>query len=461
MLRPRRRLDRRILRVALPAAGSSLVLVIHRAVDMAWIRALGTDAVASLTISTVAVWMYAAVGWLVAMGLTALVARYAGALRPAAAGYIAAQGLRWAAALGAVCAVVGWFVAPFLFGAADAAPAVREAGLLYTRIYWVGGAFVLLQFAGDAVFRAHGNAQTPFKIAVIALLLNIGLDPLLIWGWGPIPAMGVPGAALATVLAAVAGAAMVLGTLYRHGYLRRTQPAETEMRFRDDTRIGQVNRLGLDRTVFLRMARVGTPTFAASLLFNLILLELLRIASAAGGPAAQAGLGIGHTGEGIAYVLCLGWSAAASSLVGRHMGAGQLQAAERAAWRAGLQCASLCLLWGIVLFVFADELAWLWAKDAAAQGHAASYFRIVSLCLVPQAYELVLDGAFGGAGMTVPPMVVGVTLSLLRIPLAWWAAFDLGLGVEGIWWVICVTAAVRGIAVAYWFSRGTWKTRSV
>jgi Na+-driven multidrug efflux pump len=213
--------------------------------------------------------------------------------------------------------------------------------------------------------------------------------------------------------------------------------------------------------LFLRIARVGTPTFAASLLFNLILLELLRVASAVGGPAAQAGLGIGHTGEGMAYVLCLGWSAAASSLVGRHMGAGQLKTAEKAAWRAAFQCGALCLVWGVVLFVFADEIAWLFAKDAAAQVHAASYFQIVALCLVPQAYELVLDGAFGGAGMTIPPMVVGISLSLLRIPLSWWAAFELGLGVEGIWWVICITAAVRGVIVAWWFSRGTWKTRSV
>lgn len=438
-----------------------MVLVIHRAVDMAWIRELGTDAVASLTISTVSVWMYAAVGWLVAMGLGALVARYSGAGRKAAAGYVAVQGLRWAAVLGLLCSVVGWFIAPLLFRVAEALPEVRAAGLVYTRIYWVGGAFVLMQFACDSIFRAHGNTKTPFKIAAVALLLNVLLDPLLIWGWGPVPAWGVPGAALATVLAAVAGASLSFLALLRAGHLRKAQPPETEMRFHEATRVGRAGLLGLDGAVFRRMARVGTPTFAASLLFNLILLELLRIASAAGGPAAQAGLGVGHTGEGIAYVLCLGWSAAANSLVGRHMGAGQIRAAEKAAWRSALQCAALCLAWALVLFVFADGLAWLWAKDAAAQGYAASYFRIVSLCLVPQAFELVLDGAFGGAGMTVPPMVIGTTLSFARIPLSWWAVFDLGLGVEGIWWVICITAAVRGILVAYWFSRGTWKTRTV
>lgn len=454
-------LDRRILWLALPAAGSSMVQLVHRAVDLAWIRSLGTEAVASLTISSVSVWMFAAVGWLVAMGLTAVVARYVGAAQREGARYVGAQGLGWAAAVGTLGAFAGWFVAPLFFEASEAEPVVTQAGLAYTRIYWGGGAFVLLQVAGDAIFRAHGNTATPFKIAVTTLVLNVVLDPVLIWGWGPVPALGVPGAAWATVLSSVVGGGLSVLALLRHRHLQRARPADQELRLDARTRLGRPGLLGLDGSIFRRIARVGTPTMAASVLFNLILLEMLRVAQAAGGPAAQAGLGIGHTGEGFAFVLCLGWSAAAASLVGRHMGAGEIDLAERAAWRAALQAGAICLVWGLVMFVFDRELAWLFAERADARAHAASYFRIVALCLVPQAYELVLDGAFGGAGKTVPPMVVGVSLAALRIPLAWWAAFDLGLGVEGIWWVICATAALRGVAVATWFSRGTWKTRSV
>jgi len=457
----RRGLDRRILRLALPAAGSSMVLIIHRAVDLAWIRELGTDAVAALTVSTISVWMLAAAGWLVGMGLTALVARYSGAERRDAAGYVGAQGLRWAALLGLLTGVLGWFLAPVIFIAADAEPEVLAAGLPYTRIYWGAAVFVLLQFSSDAIFRAHGNTKTPFKIAIATLLLNVVLDPLLIWGFGPIPAMGVPGAALATGIAALSGAGFGILALLRHRHLQRAQPAESEMRFDDTTRLGTPGGLGFDRAILFRIARVGMPTFVANILFDAILLVMLRIATEAGGPAAQAGLGIGHTGEGIAYVLCLGWAAAASALVGRHMGARQVRAAEKAAWRCALQCAALCLVWSLVLLIFAEQIAGLFAKDAAAQAYAVSYFRIVSLCLVPQAFEIVLDGAFGGAGKTVPPMVIGVLFSAARIPLSWWAAFDLGMGVEGIWWVICITAALRGVVVAYWFSRGTWKSRSV
>jgi putative MATE family efflux protein len=338
---------------------------------------------------------------------------------------------------------------------------VTQAGLAYARIYWGGGVFVLLQLAGDAVFRARGNTVTPLRIAITTLVLNVVLDPLLIWGWGPVPALGVAGAALATVLASLAGAGLSVLALLRRGHLQRSRPPDAELRLVASTRLGHPGRLGLDATILGRMARVGTPTMAASVGFNLILLEMLRVAQRAGGPAAQAGLGIGHTGEGIAFVICLGWSAAAASLVGRHLGAGQVRAAEKAAWRSALQCGALCLVWALALFLLDEPIAALFAEEPAAQAYAASYFRIVALCLVPQAYELVLDGAFGGAGMTVPPMVVGLSLAAARIPLAWWAAFDLGLGVDGIWWVICATAALRGLIVAAWFARGTWKTRSV
>jgi putative MATE family efflux protein len=457
----RRSLDARILRLALPAAASSLVLVVHRAVDLAWIRGLGTEAVASLTVGNVSVWIFYAVGSLVAIGLTALIARYVGAMRAEAAGYVAAQGLRWALAVGLAAAALGWFLAPLFFEAANATPGVIENGLAYTRIFWVGGTFLLVQLAGDAIFRGHGNTRTPMYIAMISLLLNVALDPLLIWGFGPIPALGVPGAAWATVLASIVAAALTLHALARRGHLQRARPPDEALRLEATTRLGRPAFAGLDPSIFLRMARVGTPTMTASVLFSVILLELLKVAQAAGGPAAQAGLGIGHTGEGIAYVMCLGWAAAASSFVGRHLGARQPGRAERAAWRAALQCGLLNLCWALVLFFFADGIARAFAEEAAAQAHAASYLRIVALCLVPQAYELVLDGAFGGAGMTIPPMIIGVTLAAARIPLAWWAAIDLGHGAVGIWWVICITALLRGLFVALWFARGTWKQRSV
>jgi putative MATE family efflux protein len=453
-------LDRRILALAVPAAGSALLVMVHRAVDMHFASRLGTGAAAGMGISIISVWMFSAAVALVCMGIMALVARYAGAGRLDAAGYVAVQGLRWTLLVGATMAVLGWLLTPWIYRAAGATAEVAREGAAYTKVYWAGGAALLLQSAGDAVFRAHGNTRVPFAIALVALLVHAGLDPILVFGWGPVPALGLAGAAWATVASCALGAALSLLALRSRGHLRRERPPDDELRLDASTRLGRPGPLGMDAAVFLRITRVGVPAAASSVLFNAIYLWIYSIVQEAGGPAAQAGLAAGHNGESMAFVVCLGWAAAASALVGRHLGAGDPEGAARCAWRAALQCAALSAAWGAVLFVFDGPIASLFA-DGDAEPYARSYFRIVALCLAPQAFEIVLDGAFGGAGMTLPPMLVAATFSVLRIPLSLLVVHRWGWGVDGVWGVIAVTAALRGAACALWFARGTWKARTV
>ena len=453
--------DRRVLGLALPAVATAAVPLVHRFVDMAFCRELGTDAIAALSVASVSVWAYHAVGALLGIGLSAIVARYAGAGRRQGAKYAASQGMRWAAALGCAGAIAGIAVAKWIFEAAGADPGVAEQGVPYSRIYWGSGLFVMWVFAGDAIFRAHGNTRTPMRIAVTSLALNVALDPLMIFGWGPIPGFGVAGAAWATVIATALAAALHFRALAAAGHLDPTRPDDEEMRLRPTTKLGAPGTLGLDPALMGRMVRVGLPAAIATLLFDLIYLGIMRCADDAGGAAAQAGLGIGHTGEGVAYVIGLGFAAAASPLVGRALGAGDPERAERDAWTAVLQCATVSLIWGILLYAFADPLASLFANETDAQSYGATYFRVVAWILAPQASDLVLTGAFGGAGMTLPPMVIGLTLTLARIPLSYWAAFDLDLGVVGIYYVIAGTALLRAILVMSWFRRNTWKTQEV
>ncbi|MHC5009623.1 MAG: MATE family efflux transporter, partial [Planctomycetota bacterium] len=228
-------LDRRILALAIPAAGSAMLQVVHRAVDMIFVSKLGTDAVAGLSVSSVTVWMYGALAALIGMGLTALVARYVGAGRVGAARYVAVQGLGWTLAIGLLAGIAGWFLAPWIFRLVGAAPGVAQTGESYTRIFWGGGAAILLQAAGDAIYRGHGNTRVPFLVAAFALLMNIALDPLLIFGWGPVPAMGVAGAAWATIFATLAGALLLIRSLHRHGHLSRRRPEDEQLRLLPST----------------------------------------------------------------------------------------------------------------------------------------------------------------------------------------------------------------------------------
>lgn len=457
-------LGRRVFRLALPAAIGSSVPLIHRVIDSAWVgRTHGHEAVAALGVSTVAVWMFAALGWLVGMGLVSVVGRYVGAGRNDAASYVAAQGLRWALCLGVLAGVAGILLAPLLFRGAGASPTVTAHGIPYARIYWGSGAFVLAQVALEALFRARGDTRTPMLAALVGLVLNAALDPLFIAGVGGWPGWGVAGAAWATLVGTATTVGLLLWTSLRRRWIQTERPADEVMRLGAETLIGQPRRWGLDAAVARRILRVGLPTALASVWFNLVYVFLYDAVEAAGGAAAQAGLFMGHMGEGVAFVVGLGWSAAAASLVGRELGAGRPEAAARAAWTAARQCAGLTAIWAAVLFFAGEPLARFFSEDggdAAAVAHGAAYMKIVALCLVPQAIELVLDGAFGGAGLTWPPTAIGMALSTARIPLAWWAV-EAGHGTSGIWTVIAATAALRGLLVAWAFGRGTWKNRRV
>ena len=450
-----------VLRLALPAVGSAMVPLLHRTIDMLLCRQLGTDATAALTVSTVAIWIQYAVGLLVSVGLTAIVARYAGAGRVAGARYAAGQGVRFAVLLGLVGGGLGILLTPFMFDAVKATEQVRAWGAPYARVHWGSGVFVMVAFAGDAIFRAHANTRTPLLIALSGLVLNAGLSAMLIHGAGPVPALGVEGAAWATFIATGFAAGLHLLLLGRNGLAARTRPDDNELRLGATTRLGRPQLFGIDRAMVQRVARVGLPATAASLLFNTVYLVLMRCTEEAGGAAGQAGMGVGHTGEGLAYVMGLGWSAAAAALVGRALGAENPRAAEAQAWSAARQCALFSGLWALVLFLGADIVAGWFAEGEAARQYGADYFRVVSPILALQAFDLVLTGALGGAGYTLPPMLISAVFTLARIPLAYYAAFTLGWGIDGIWWVITITAALRAAMIIGLFRRGTWKTRAV
>jgi len=460
------RLTREVLGLAGPAVASGFVALGYHWIGQMWIgRLAGGDPtpVAAASVATFCVWAFYALSMLVGVGLGALVGRYAGAGRDAATRYVALQGVRWALVLGALVAVVGFFAAPAMVGRTGVSPGAMELASTYVRIVYVGGFGILVQGACDATFRGRGDTRTSFLVTAGALLASAGLDPILMFGFGPIPRLGVPGAALSQVIAQSAGALVSLAILRRRGWIGRDRPADDELRLAPDTILARGPLPGLDLSVARRMLRVGVPSALSGLFFVEVYTRLSAIVTRAGGDAAQAGLGVGLRGEQVAFIVGSGCAAAASSIVARRLGAGRPDAAAAAAWRATWIGAAACLVWSVFLLAFPDTLIGLFfdAQSVDAAAHARSYFAVVALCLVPQCLEVVLEGAFGGAGMTIPPMIVSMAMTALRIPFASLAAFEWGLGVRGIWIVIAATAALRGVVIAAWFSLGTWKRRTV
>jgi putative MATE family efflux protein len=463
-----RSLRRTVLGLALPVIAGQLVMLGYHWLNSYWVGRYDLGASggrnagqAALSIATFLVWAHNSVAQVLVVGLAALVGRYVGAGRLPAARYVGLQGVRWAWVLAAGVAAVGWPLAPAVFSATGASAEAARMGTDYVRVWYLASFAPMTVCACEAVFRANGNTRTPFVVSSAGLVLNAVLDPVLIFGLGPAPALGPAGSAVATAISLAVTALVELALLRRANLLSRDRPSEEELRIHETTPLHPGTWPGLDASIARRLARIGLPTVVSGLLFVGVYLAMSWTVTEAGGDAAQAGLGVGIRGEGVAYVLCQGFNAAATVLVGTRLGANRPDEAARAAWTSVRLASVACLAWAILLAALARPLSAFFVGPGDAREHAVAYYRIVSLCLVPQSWEIVLDGAFGGAGMTVPPMVVSLVVTLLRVPLAPIAAFDLGLGVAGIWWVIAATAAARGVLLSLWFARGSWKTRTV
>ena len=206
------------------------------------------------------------------------------------------------------------------------------------------------------------------------------------------------------------------------------------------------------------IARVGLPASATGVAFSLIYVILTRTTTRFGTPALAA-LGIGHRVESWLYMIGLGGGAAAAAIVGQNLGAGRVDRAERAGW-VTLGYTSVP---GVAMFLAAllvpAALAGLFTHDPLVIAESARYLRIAAAAELVLCAEVVLEGALGGAGETIPPMLTSSALTLSRIPIAAWAAAR--WGTDGIWWTISLTAIGRGLAMMVLWRWGRWKRRSV
>jgi putative MATE family efflux protein len=431
-------LRRLVWRVAAPAVASNLLMTTFLAADAFWIgRYVGATALAAVTASVFWVWMGISVAEMVSIGLTALASRRHGERRPDLAARAAGDALVYAVALGLVAAIAGHTFAGGMLALMDTPADVAAVGRDYLGLYVLGAPVLYGYFAVDATFRAAGDTRTPFLVLLVSVGIGLLLDPFLILGLGGMPALGVRGAAFATVV--TRGLACVVGfvLLRRRGLLVFGVPAPQ---------------------VLGTISRIGLPTAATGVLFSVVYVVIGRTASALGTPVLAA-LGVGFRIESWLYMIGVGFGAAAAAVVGQNLGAGRVDRAERAGWTMlGAATAPAVVASALSLAVPA-LLASTFSRDPAVVGEASSYLRIAAVSQLVVCAEVVLEGALGGAGFTLAPMLVSTGLTALRIPLAAWAGPR--FGATGLWWVISATATARGLAMIVLWRSGRWKGKNV
>ena len=431
-------LPQTITRVALPAVASSLLMTLFFSVDTFWIGTrIGPTALAAASTAVFWVWLIISIAEMVNVGLTAVAARRYGAGRPAEAARIAGDALMLSLALGVACAVIGLPLLPRLFSVMHTPPDVNALGVRYLGTYLLGAPLIFGFFAVDAAFRAAGDTRTPFLLLTASVGVTLFLDPILIVGWGPIPALGMAGAAIATIGTRAVAFALGLMIVGRRGVLRVGRPNWRVMR---------------------QIIRIGLPTAVTGVVFSLIYVMVTRTATTFGTPALAA-LGIGHRVESWLYMIAVGFGAATAAIVGQNLGAGRTDRATRAGWLSVGFCSMFGLAACVVELIFPEQFAGIFSDDPAVIAEGAKYLRIAAFSQLGICAEIVLEGALGGAGYTFAPMVTSTAITASRIPIAAWAAERYGSA--GIWWTISLTALVRAIAMLAIWRAGRWQRGSI
>ncbi len=405
-----------------------------------WVGRLGPVSFAAINISSFLVWMFYAVIGIMNTGTSSLVAQMDGAGDEEKALEVAHQGLLGTTVLAGIYSlgVILFGHRIFMLMGANM-DVVHEAYLYAFLIFLFGIPFGIMENI-SAILRGYGDTRTPLKALAYGFAITFILDPLLILGMGPFPRLGVAGGAIA----ANVGFSLSL-------FIFISLILKKKVRFRL-----QRKSIRFDPSVVWRIIQIGLPPSVSSITFSIVYIFLTTIISHFG-TEAMAAIGIGHRIESLSVMICLGFSMTAVTLVGQNLGAGNRARAEKAAWGSVALISSVTFLISILYYTFSRQFVSLFITDPATMAISISYVQIVSICQVFMGIGIVLDGVFSGSGDTLPAMLINIPVTLLRIPLAYYLAITLSMGINGVWWAITILVIVRGLLSLGWFSLGRWK----
>jgi putative MATE family efflux protein len=435
-------IPRALLSLAVPIILANLLQTAYQLTDAFWVGRLGAAAVAAISVSFPVTFLVIALGSGLAMAGATMSAQYMGAGRQDMVNHVAAQTMLMVVATSVLFGGIGFALAPYLLHLLGVAPDVYAGALGFLRVSFVGIIFVFTYAMFQALMRGVGQTRIPLLIVAGTVLLNFLLDPVLIFGWGPVRGLGVMGAAYATLitqaLAAVIGIAIFLRG--RHGI------ALSWRGFKPDPGY-------LKRAFFL-----GLPG-SAELSTRALGLMVMSFLVASFGTVAIATYGVGSNVLQIVTIPVMGMSMAVSTLVGQNIGAGKLERASTIATLGGTLSFAVLTALGIIAWFCAPWLVRFFIPDdPAVIAEGARFIRIQCLAWGGIGVQLCVVAAFRASGNMLSAMVIAmVSQWMVQFPLAYVLSKHGALHEHGIWWSFPVTNVVVALVSIAWFARGSWK----
>ena len=438
-------IDKAIFLLSVPMIAEMVMESIFAVVDVFFVARVSVNAVATVGLTESVLFIIYSVSVGLSMALTAIVARRVGEKDPKRAANAAFQGIIVAACFAILLGIAGFFGAEHILRMMGGEPDLIAEGVGYTRVMFAGNVSIMLLFVINAIFRGAGDASIAMRSLMLANTLNIILDPILIFGWGPIPGFGVMGAAMATTTG------RSIGVLYQVYHLVNGSSL---------IRLTMQNIVLRTKTI-LEILKVSFGGIWQFLIESASWIFLVRLTSMFG---AEALAGYTISFRVIVFTILPAWgmSNAAATLVGQNLGAKQPERAEKSVWKTAFYCMVFLGVVSVAFFVFADPIIGFFTQEAVVKSIAIDALKIICLGYLFFAYGMVMTQAFNGAGDTKTPMFINVGVFwLFQIPFAYLLAVPLGWQETGVFVSIAVAHSLHAVVAILIFRRGKWKTVQV
>ena len=432
-------------KLAVPIMIGNSMQVLYNLVDTFWLGKVGADAVASLSVGFPIIFLLISIGGGITVAGTTLVSQYKGAGDEKHTNKVASQILVFVMFISIILSFVGVIFNRQLLELIGTPNNILNTAEGYLDIIMGGVSFMFLFFIFSALLRGYGDTKTPMRMMIASTILNIILDPFLIFGWGFFPRLEVLGAGIATIFSrAVAGLVglfiLLTGQKGIHLRLKYLKP---------------------DWNYIKRIIKIGFPSAGEMSIRALGMTAMMGIVTNYGS-AVVAAYGIGMRVLSVIMMPSRGFARAATTMVGQNLGADKIERAEKSVWvSAGLVFGLLSIL-GILFFNFATQIIAIFNNDPAVIEIGSDLVRVLSISFGFVGVKIVLGGSFRGAGNTGIAMVLaGVSLFGLRIPITKLLTDILQWQAAGIWWGIAIESFLSALLATIWFKFGTWKESAI
>ncbi len=433
-----------LVSLALPIIFANILQTTYQLIDTFWLGRLGANAVAAVSLSFPVLFLVLSIGSGLTLAGTVMVAQYKGAENQKMVDFSSSQSVFLIFIISILLAIMSYYAAGPLMSIIGAGAEIYEDSVAYFKVSSLGFVFLFLFFIFQSLMRGIGNVMLPVYIILLTVFLNLILDPLLIYGYGPLPGYGVAGAAWASVITQGLSAAIGLFILFRG---KNGIKINLKKMYFDVLNLKRIFNLGFP-------ASVEQSTRALGMTMMVILVTGF-------GSEIVAAYGIGARILSLIVIPALGLGIATTSLIGQNIGARKIKRAEQVANLSNKIAFFGLTGLGLLLFIFAEPLtAFFIPNDPDVIRDGSLFIKIMAPSFGLLGVQQVTNGVFNGAGFTKASMLISIlSLWVVRFPLAYILSYNTDLGHEGIWWAFPISNLIAAIVAFTYLKMGYWKLR--